>query len=188
MARRIGTALGVSWQVVLSDFSESTYSSARIDRIEAEAAWAPIRQDLVELLRWVRLEALTDAWLRGDADLAGLDETAFAACTALPPAKPWVDPVAEVQAAVAELNMGLTTLRDLAASRGRDWDDLLRQRIAERKLKKELEEEAGLEPETSEGELIPPPPPEPAPKPAAKTKPRSSSSARSARSFAGALS
>lgn len=138
IARRIGTAVGVSWQVVLSDFSESTYSSARVDQIEAAATWCVIRSELVDVLRWVRHHALLDAKLRGDPRLAGVSEDEIRACTAIPPGRPWVDPQKEAAGVEIKLRVGLTTLRDEAAAQGKDWEDLLRQRAAERKLADEL--------------------------------------------------
>ena len=43
----------------------------------------------------------------------------------------WVDPLREAKAKKEELIMGLTTLVDEASARGKDWEELIKQRAKE---------------------------------------------------------
>jgi len=141
LARRIGTALGVSWQVVLHDYSDANYSSARMDGIEAEQSYSLPRQQLIKCIEWIRFHALEDAVLRGD--LSAPEET-LEQVQILPPAKRWVDPEKAAKGVQIQLDLGLTCLRDEAAKLGRDWEDLAEQKVLEEKKMQELREEAGI--------------------------------------------
>lgn len=149
LARRIGAALGVSWQIVLKDFSGSTYSSARTDLLETRAAYKVLGDYLRDaLLVWEWQSVLEDAILRGDQRLRGLALTMedASAVAWIAPGWQWVDPLKEAQAIALKLEAGLTCLRDEAAALGKDWEDLLAQRLEEEKREMELREEMGLGP------------------------------------------
>lgn len=147
LARRIGAALGVSWQVVLKDFSASTYSSARTDLLETRQVYKVLSDYLRDaLLVWEWASVMEDALLRGDVRLAGLTMEDAQAVSWIAPGWQWVDPLKEAQAVALKLEAGLTCLRDEAAALGKDWEDLLVQRLEEEKREQELREEMGLGP------------------------------------------
>lgn len=135
LARRIGAALGVSWQLVLKDFSTANYSSARSDLLEARKVFRAHQAKLIGCLRWVWVEVLEFAHLRGEIRVNRDD---IRKVRFQPPGWEWVDPEKEARAAELELKIGLTTLRDLAASRGRDWEDLMAQQAVEKERREEL--------------------------------------------------
>lgn len=138
LARRVGAAVGVSWQIVLKDFSESTYSSARVDILEALKVFSRLRGLVVDgLLNWVWFSVLEDARLRGDPRAQAADAD-LAAVRWIANARRWIDPLKEARGAELELLMGLTTLRDLAAEHGRDWEDLLQQQAKEKQMREAL--------------------------------------------------
>jgi len=56
----------------------------------------------------------------------------------------WVDPVKEAQGKEIELENNMDTLGDIAASKGKDWEELLEQRAMELKKKMELEKLYGI--------------------------------------------
>jgi len=155
LARRIGAALGVSWQIVLKDFSGANYSSARTDLLEARMIYRRHQAMVISLSDWIRRATLEDSWLRGDPRISSLTPDELCMSTWIPPGWQWVDPQKEAAAAKIELEIGLTCLRDLAAQRGKDWEDLVRQRLAEEVREKELREELGLGP--AAGPMDPPP-------------------------------
>jgi len=144
LARRIGAALGLPWTIVLKDFSASNYSSARSDILEARPAFAAFERRLIRALAWMRRRTLADAKLRGEARLRGVEEWSLTQAAWIGPEKQWVDPKKEAEAIQIALAIGVTTLRDEAAKRGQDWQELLRQRVKEESLERELREEAGL--------------------------------------------
>jgi len=46
----------------------------------------------------------------------------------------WIDPQKEINAAVTRVANGLSTLQDECAEQGKDWEDVLHQRAAEKDL------------------------------------------------------
>jgi len=146
IARRIGTSIGVSWQVVLGDFSESTYSGGRLDQTNADHSYARPRQGLIEVLRWVRQNALEDALLRGDERLAGIPVEALAMVTAIQPAKVLVQPEKEAQAYEIFQRIGALGLREICAALGLDWEDVQTQKLIEEAREIKERERLGLPP------------------------------------------
>jgi len=157
LARRIGAALGISWQIVLKDFSDSTYSSARTDLLEARIRYRvlqhlPLRQTVV----WIYASTLEDARLRGDMRMRGVADAQIRMVHAIANGWHWVDPLKEVQAIQISLLLGITTLRDVCASQGLDWEEVMVQRLQEEKREQELRKQFGL----NDKAALPAPPPD----------------------------
>lgn len=140
LARRIGAGVGLGWQSIFYDFSEANYSSARMDRIEAEAAERSPQQQIMATLRWIRRAVLEDALLRGeprlvDANVAlqDLDKVRLIART-----KPSVDPEKDARAAEIETRIGHKTLLEQLAERGVDWEEHLIQLAKEKAAREAL--------------------------------------------------
>ena len=141
LCRRIGAALGISWQVVLRDFGDSTYSSARTDLLESRQTYTCLQRWFVEkFLNWQWAAVLTDAKLRGEAGLRGVAPEQIRQVQWIADGWRWIDPLKEAQSIKTALQVGLTTLQDEAARLGKDYEALIKQRARE----KELLEEAGL--------------------------------------------
>jgi lambda family phage portal protein len=133
IARRIGAALGVSWQIVLKDFVKSTYSSARTDLLEARQAYTFLQRWFIDsYLVWEWRQVLEDARLRGDPRMAGVTDEDIDRVQWIPNGWRWVDPVKEVMAIKTALELGLTTLQDECARLGKDWEEVVEQRRIER--------------------------------------------------------
>jgi len=149
LARRIGAALGVSWQIVLKDFSQSNYSSARTDLLEARQVYTQLQRCFADrVLQWQWRVVMEDARLMGDRRLAGVGDEMLSQVSWIANGWQWVDPLKEAQATAVKLEAGLTTLRDECAAQGKDWEDLLDQRALELDRMREL----GIVMEVQEGE------------------------------------
>ncbi|MFH1569787.1 MAG: phage portal protein [Gemmatimonadota bacterium] len=150
LCRRIGAALGVSWQIVLKDFSGSTYSSARTDILETRTGcYDVIQSALVELLLdWQWLTVQQDALLRGEPLLlaAGVQPEDLDKVEWIPPARPWVDPLKEGEAVRVQLEIGVTSLHRECAVLGRDWRTVLEERLLEEAEETKRRRELGLPP------------------------------------------
>lgn len=145
LARRIGAALGVSWQVVLKDFSDSTYSSARTDLLEARQVYVALQWWFIEkALEWIWACVMDDAVLRGDVRLRGMAPEEYRAVNWIPCGWRWVDPLKEAQAVEVELRTGITCKRDVCAARGDDYEAILRSRLEEEKQEQEMRAEMQL--------------------------------------------
>ena len=147
VARRIGAARGISWQSVLSDWSQSNYSSARTQLLSDRISYTVDRQQLVdELFNWEWQQVMEHELLMGHPALveAGVTVEDIPLVQWIAAGWQWVDPEKEGRAVQLKLEIGLTCLRDEAAAVGKDWEDLLRQRLLEEQREKELREELGL--------------------------------------------
>jgi hypothetical protein len=154
LCRRIGAALGVSWQIVLKDFSASTYSSARTDLLEARQTYVYFQKWFIEkYLDWQWFAVMEDARLNGE--LPGITPEEIEMVTWIPNGWRWVDPEKEAKGVQIELEIGITSLRDVCASQGKDWEEVMRQRLVEEKREKELRKEMGLEEKKEKPDDVP---------------------------------
>ena len=160
LARRIGAAVGVSWQTVLRDFSQSTYSSARTDLLETWQTYEIEQSEFESALAWQRVRVLEYERLRGDPRLRDCSDEDLREVSWIPPGRHWVDPEKEAKALQLELEMGITTRRDVAASRGRDWQSVLQQRLTEEVAESEARKAMGLPPAPAPGAAAAAPAPE----------------------------
>jgi capsid protein len=139
--RIIGNQLDLPYEILLKDFSQTNYSSARAALLEAWRhfqfwrAWFARKfcQPIWELV-------LEEAWLRGLIPVEDFYEQQAEYCRAvwIGPGRGWVDPVKEVVAAKLEEDYGYATLADQCAAQGRDWEEVLRQQAREMKKRQEL--------------------------------------------------
>jgi len=148
VVRAIAASTGQPYEVVARDFSETNYSSARAALLEV---WKLYRRYHAWFVRsycqqvWEMV--LEEAWLRGMLAVPAKAPDFWAArdlwcaCVWTPPARGYVDPVKEVTANILALDNNLTTLADLAAEQGKDWEDTIGQRARERRREAELEVE-----------------------------------------------
>lgn len=138
LARHVAVGLGSTYEMVMRDFSQVNYSSARASILEAWRLVLSLR--VLITLTWCRPAldlVLGEAVLRGYVDLPGYltdpaARRAWLRSAWLGPARGWVDPVKEVQAAAMRVALGISTLRAEAQDQGQDFDDLLDQIAAER--------------------------------------------------------
>jgi lambda family phage portal protein len=149
ICRRIGAATGRSWQHVLHDFSDSTYSSARTDQIEAWETWDFLQWYLIEhLLTWQWVTVLTDLRMRGEPDLRGVTDQDLSRVEWIPPARRWVDPLKEAQANEVGLRVGWLTMRYICTGLGTDWRQVFDQKAIEIAYWREACQRNGLPPNT----------------------------------------
>lgn len=153
LARRIGAALGVTWQIVLKDFSEANYSSARTDLLEArQGPYMTLQRWFAKkALTWQWVQVMEDAFLRGDPRLAGMTRADFKKVSWTANGWSWVDPQREARATEIELRIGATTLRDVGAARGQDWEEVMEQRLREEAKERDLRVQFKLPPK---GEVL----------------------------------
>lgn len=143
LCRRVGVAVGVSWEIVLGGFGEANYSSARSVILDARKTYGVDRHDFVEqvldpLWRWV----MEDAILRGAVDLSAEDidliewqHQGYA----------WIDPKNESMAVEIDLRVGVRTLREVLRERGTaDWRDHIDQRLEEEAYEAKVRAKLGL--------------------------------------------
>lgn len=144
MLRSMGVGVGLSYERLVRDYSQTNYSSNRASDLEDRREFR-IEQDwLINHLCWpVWVRFMASAVDSGAAGfptpaqfVANYDE--WMSVKWQPPGWEWVDPVKEQKASADGINNNLTTLADELGKRGRDWREVLAQRAAEEEYKRQL--------------------------------------------------
>jgi len=142
LAREIGVAVGMPYELILKDFSKTSYASVRAALMEAWRFFAGRRKWMTD--NW--LQPVYELWLeeavnRGSVAAPGFYDKRAAYCDSqwIGSAKGFVDPVREAQAAEDRMRIGISTLEREAAEQGSDWEELLEQRAVELKMMRDLD-------------------------------------------------
>lgn len=141
--RRISSGMGLSYEVVSRDMSETNYSSARQNLLEDRRTWIPVQNYMINHFcqpiweDFVRHCALTDK-----VNLPGFwsNPDKYYRCEWIAPGWTWIDPEKDVKASKEEVKAGLKNISEIAAEQGRDWKEVLKQAARE----KDFAEEIGL--------------------------------------------
>ncbi len=139
--RGMGRSIGLSYEQISGDKSEVNYSSARHSELELRDYILPFRKALERyFLRPVYTEFIKNAISLGNLNIMGAIKNweNWTPHRWIFKGFDWVDPLKEAQAKRLELLMGLTTLADEAAAKGKDWKELADQRAQEISYLKEL--------------------------------------------------
>lgn len=147
MLRSVAAGIGLSYESLSRDYSQSNYSSSRLALLDDRDNWRVLQAWLIEVFHQEVFEAwLEMAVLCGELDLPGYetDPEIYQAVRWMPRGWDWVDPQREVNAAIAAVRAGFTTVADVVAAKGGDWEDVFKQAQRERQNAKDL----GLEYET----------------------------------------
>jgi len=153
MQREAAAGMGVSYESLSRDYSQSNYSSSRLALLEDRDTWKVLQ------LWWIRnfRQPLHAVWMNR-AVLAGAikgvnmtqcadDLDRFHAVRFKPRGWSWIDPTKEVNAYKEAIKAGLTTLTDVIAQTadGRDIEDV----IETRRRELDMLEEADVEVDTT---------------------------------------
>ena len=131
MLRAVAAGIGCSYTQVSSDFSQSNYSSSRLELIETRAHYKTLQQYMIEALCEMVYEKWMDmAVLSGVLDLPGFDSNPerYYANKWIAPAAQFVDPQKEAAAYKDLIRSGIMTLSQVIALHGGDFEDQMRQR------------------------------------------------------------
>lgn len=143
--RNIASGLGISYEQLSRDWSQTNYSSGRMALIEVWRSYSADRDRFANgfatPIYALFLEELFDKDLvplpAGGADF-WTDPTAFTKAKWIGPARGWVDPTKEAQAAQIRMETGVSTLEDECAEQGKDYEEVLAQLAREQEMKNEL--------------------------------------------------
>lgn len=151
--RLIASALGVTYEELSMDYSQTNYSSARAALIHAAAETDAMRATLeAQLVRPFYVAWLEEAFDRGYivAPPGAPDfydaVDAYAGARWIGPKRGYIDPTKEILAAAARIEAGVSTLEDECADDGKDWEEVQDQRLAEEVREMERRKELGLPP------------------------------------------
>jgi lambda family phage portal protein len=149
--RLIAAALGVTYEEMTMDYSQTNYSSARAAMLHA---WAEIQVQFSRLedqlvrpffAAWLE-EAFDSGYIQVPAGAPDFYDAQAAYCRAFwrGPGRGYIDPTKEILAAAARIEAGVSTLQDECADQGDDWEEIMEQKVREIVKKRELLAKYGL--------------------------------------------
>jgi len=128
MLRGIAAGIGVSYEAMSKDYSQSNYSSSRLALLEDRDQWRILQSWIIENFHERVYETWLDmAVLSGTLALTGYEQMPglYQAARFKPRGWSWVDPEKEIAAAKAALRIGVTTRTDIISEQGGDINDLM---------------------------------------------------------------
>jgi lambda family phage portal protein len=131
MLRAVASGVGCSYTQVSSDFSQSNYSSSRLELIETRAHYRTLQQYIIERLCQPVYEKWMDmAVMAGELRVSGydMDPDRYYESKWVAPAAQFVDPQKEAEAYKSLIRSGIMTLSQVIALHGGDFEETMRQR------------------------------------------------------------
>jgi lambda family phage portal protein len=155
MLREVAAGIGVSYESLSRDYSQTTYSSGRLALLDDRDLWRFLQQWYIRTFRApLHREWLRSAVMAGKIPEISIDEymrnpRKFEAVRFKPRGWSWVDPTKEVEAFKSAVRNGFTTVSDVIAKTadGRDLEDVLNERKRELELMREAELSFDTDPE-----------------------------------------
>jgi lambda family phage portal protein len=145
MLREVAAGIGVSYESLSRDYSQSNYSSSRLALLDDRDMWRFYQSWFICDFRyrihkeWLQQAVLSRAIPEISLEQYGLDRSKFEAVLFKPRGWGWIDPTKEVQAYSDAIKAGLRTQTDVIAETagGMDIEDVLAVRERELRLMKE---------------------------------------------------
>ena len=141
MLRAVAAGVGCSYTQVSSDFSQSNYSSSRLELLETRAHYRTLQQYMIETLCQRVYEQWMDmAVMSGVLRLPGfdIDPDRYYESKWIAPAAQFVDPQKEAEAYKSLVRSGIMTLSQVISLHGGDFEEVMRQRQHELAMLDEL--------------------------------------------------
>ncbi|HEY5564231.1 MAG TPA: phage portal protein [Rhodothermia bacterium] len=140
MLRGVAAGVGGSYESISRDYSQSNYSSSRLALIDDRELWKILQGWLIKNFHQVVYERWMDlAVLSGELVIPDYETNRenYIYPRWMPRGWAWVDPAKEVAASIAAVRAGFTTVSEVVAQAGGDYEELLVQRQHELELAKE---------------------------------------------------
>jgi len=131
MLRAVAAGVGCSYTQVSSDFSQSNYSSSRLELLETRAHYRTLQQYLIDNLcqpiyeRWMEMAVMSGVVRAPGFDI---DPDRYYESKWVAPAAQFVDPQKEAEAYKSLVRSGIMTLSQVIALHGGDFEETMRQR------------------------------------------------------------
>ena len=142
MLRAVAAGVGVSFESISKNFSESNYSSSRLSLLEERDTYKVLQRFFIENFHQIVYENwLEMAVLSGVLNLPAYETNPdrYRASRWIPRSWEWVDPQKEVNAYKDAVRCGFKTLGQVISEQGGDLDDVLVARQAELAMLDELD-------------------------------------------------
>lgn len=139
--RAMAAGIGVSYETLSKDYSQSNYSSSRLALLDDRDQWRALQQWVIQNFHQRVFEEWLDmAVLSGALDLPGyeINPDQYRAVKWLPRGWSWVDPAKEVAAYKEAVRCGFMTQTDVVSQMGCDIEDMMLQRQREIQMADDL--------------------------------------------------
>lgn len=139
--RGIAAGIGISYESISKDYSQSNYSSSRLALIDDRENYRIIQQWLVANFhqpvfeKWLKLSVLSGELKIADYEL---NTEKYTDVRWTPRGFSWIDPTKDVAASIAENRAGFKSKTQIIAEAGEDYEEVLEQIAEEKKLAKKL--------------------------------------------------
>lgn len=181
MLREVAAGVGVSYESLSRDYSQSNYSSSRLALMDDRDLWRMLQRwfirnfRMVVHRRWLKQAVLSGAIREIPLEQYAVRPEKFEAVCFKPRGWSWIDPTKEVEAYEKAIRNGFTTVSAVIAQTadGRDLEDVLKERVQELEMMETLDLVFDTDPSTvkAAGEAPAPPPSTSAPDPAEGSDP-----------------
>lgn len=159
MLREVAAGVGVSYESLSRDYSQSNYSSSRLALLDDRDLWRQLQQWWIRTFRepfyreWLKQAVFANAIKGLTIEAYFNDVERYTAARWKPRGWSWVDPTKEAEAAKISVRSGFDSLTHIIAQTGdgRDLEDV----IEERKLELQMLDEAGYTTDTNVIEPVP---------------------------------
>jgi lambda family phage portal protein len=149
MLREVAAGIGVSYESLSRDYSQSNYSSSRLSLLDDRDTWRVLQSWWIRNFReplhreWLRQAIYANAITTIPTEQYISDASRFEMVRFKPRGWTWIDPSKEVDAKIKAVQAGFTTVSAVIAETGdgKDLEDV----IAEREAELEYMEEHGLQ-------------------------------------------
>lgn len=134
MLRSVAAGLGISYESLSRDYSQSNYSSSRLALLDDRDGWRILQQWFIEEFMQPVFERWMDmAVLAGVLPLQGYesDPESYQAAEWQPRGWSWIDPAKEQQASKSAVRSGHSTLTDDLAEQGKSIEAVFKRRRRE---------------------------------------------------------
>jgi len=141
LIRLIASGVGLSYEAVSRDLSMVNYSSARQGLIEDRKMYRKLQRLIGrKVLSNIYSEFLMSMYLVGKLDVPDFAarKNEYLQHVWIPPGNNWIDPAKEVNANKTAVETFQDTLARIAAERGEDWREVIKQRADEIKYINQL--------------------------------------------------
>jgi len=162
MLRGVAAGVGVSYETLSKDYSQSNYSSSRLSLLDDRDTWRQLQSWMIDAFHQRVFEAwLEMAVMSGVLNLPGYETNPerYENVRWIPRGWNWIDPAREIAAYKTAVRSGFMTVTDVVAQNGGDFEELAHARARELDLCDKLELIFDTDPEltTEQGQAQPAP-------------------------------
>ena len=126
--RGIGVGFGISYEWVSGDYREVSFAGGRLTRLDTKRRIKPIHAWYTRRAEdWAHRSFMDIGLAMGKIKPVPVRADKYAVAFSQPQWEWGVNPLQEVKAAIAAIEAGIDTMRDVNGNLGRDWQDQLEQ-------------------------------------------------------------